>query len=108
MSNLCEFRIESFAKGKMPKQMLFCSSTEVAEVDVIPKAQRLMSVKHILNKKLICYKSLSRTGFAFLALSQEQGIILKLLFRSRTGSSFWVPAHTPTLKFGEYSPGCNH
>ena len=49
-------------------------------------------------------RNLSRTGYVFLALSQEQGIVLKpFLVRNRVrvlGSQ----RHTPTLKFWEYPP----
>ena len=49
-------------------------------------------------------RNLSRTGYVFLALSLEQGIVLKpFLVRNRVrvlGSQ----RHTPTLKFWEYPP----
>ena len=50
-------------------------------------------------------RNLSRTGYALLALSQDQGIILKIfLVRNRVKLSV-SQRHSPTLNFEYYSPG---
>ena len=49
-------------------------------------------------------RSLSRTGYVFLPLSQEQGIILKLFLVRIRVRLLESQMHTPTLKFGECPP----
>ena len=75
MLNLYEFRIlkgfakaqfrnrRYFVKTQQPKQMLFCQTT-TADVNLSIFSTKIWQVKRI--------------GYAFLALSQEQDIILKL------------------------------
>ena len=92
VSNISKFRIKGFAKTQFRNR---CYHSQNRSYFV--KTQQLM-YKHILNKNLL--QNLPRTGYAFLALSQEQGIILKL-FLVRVG--IWgSQQHTSTLKFGEY------
>ena len=50
-------------------------------------------------------RNLSRTEYALLALSHEQGIILKLFLVRNKVRLLVFQRHTPTLKFGEYPPG---
>ena len=45
-------------------------------------------------------RNLSRTGYASLAFSQEQGIILKLFLVREQGQSFGVPTAHPHPKIG--------
>ena len=51
-------------------------------------------------------RNLSRTGYAFLALSQEQGFSLKLFLVRNRVRLLGSQQHTPTLNFGEYPLAC--
>ena len=94
------FKTKKFFKGPILKQMLYFQSTTV---NVPIKGNN--GIYHIL---FYSFKDMqwnwSRTGYASHALSQDQGIILKL-FLVRNRVRLLVPQQRiPTLKFGEYLP----
>ena len=50
-------------------------------------------------------RNASRTEYFSLALSQEQGIVLKLFLVRNRGRLLGSQRYTPTLKFGSAPPG---